>query len=294
MSISPQFEAHFAEGVTTVARCWVVTRKDGVTYGFTDHDRDLMVGSTLCKADTGLTARALEQTTGLAIDNTEALGMLSDASISEKDIRAGRFDGADVTAWLVNWATPSQSYLQFRGTIGEISREAGGFRAELVGVSEALNRPQGRVYQKPCGAILGDGACGVKLSDPAYSIELSVDASDDEISFTVNGADSFAEGWFDRGRLVVVSGEGAGLAGVIRRDLKQPGGSRKIELWEALRADILPGDIIRLEAGCDKTPEHCRLKFNNMLNFRGFPTIPGEDWLMSYPVSDGQNDGSEL
>lgn len=294
MPISTQFEAHFASGVTTVARCWVVTRKDGQTYGFTDHDRDLMVGDVLCKADTGLTAHALEQTTGLAVDNTEALGMLNDASISEKDIRAGRFDGAKVDAWLVNWQSPSQKYLQFRGSIGEISRESGGFRAELVGQSEALNKPQGRVFQKNCGAILANKTCGVNLNSATYSIQRPVLSSNNEIEFFFDGMDSYAAGWFNRGRLVVKSGDGVDLVGVIRKDHKLSDGKRKIELWEALRADIQPGDQIRLEAGCDKAAGTCRSKFNNMLNYRGFPTIPGEDWLMSYPTSSGKNDGGEL
>ena len=54
-----------------------------------------------------------------------------------------------------------------------------------------------------------------------------------------------------------------------------------------------PGDRVRLEAGCDKLPRTCRKKFNNFLNFRGFPDIPGEDWLMSYPIPSGQNDGGD-
>ena len=39
---SAALEAHLAEGLTTVCRCWAVTRRDGVTYGFTDHDMDLV------------------------------------------------------------------------------------------------------------------------------------------------------------------------------------------------------------------------------------------------------------
>lgn len=294
MPISEQFENHFATGVTTVARCWIMTRKDGETYGFTDHDRDLMVGTVLCKADTGLTAHALEQTTGLSVDNTEALGMLNDASITEKDIRAGRFDGALVEAWLVNWETPSQTYLQFRGSVGELTREAGGFRAELVGQTEKLNTAQGRVYQKPCGAILGDARCKVDLSDPAHFAEVSAIENKSEISFIFEGLSGFAEGWFERGRLIVKTGEGAGLIGVVRKDTVLEGGKRKIELWEAIRAEMQLSDLIRLEVGCSKRSAECQSKFANFLNFQGFPDIPGEDWLMSYPVASEQNDGGAL
>jgi uncharacterized phage protein (TIGR02218 family) len=64
-----------------------------------------------------------------------------------------------------------------------------------------------------------------------------------------------------------------------------------VDLWETLGGEILPGDRVRLEPGCDKRLETCREKFDNLLNFRGFPDIPGEDWLVSYPVRSGVNDG---
>jgi uncharacterized phage protein (TIGR02218 family) len=54
------------------------------------------------------------------------------------------------------------------------------------------------------------------------------------------------------------------------------------------------GDSVRLEAGCDKRGETCRLKFDNFLNFRGFPDIPGDEWLTSYPISSQANDGGSL
>jgi uncharacterized phage protein (TIGR02218 family) len=52
--------------------------------------------------------------------------------------------------------------------------------------------------------------------------------------------------------------------------------------------------MIRLEAGCDKRFETCRLKFANLLNFRGFPDIPGDDWLVSTPATGAQNAGGSL
>ena len=96
------------------------------------------------------------------------------------------------------------------------------------------------------------------------------------------------------GRLRMVSGAGAGLVGVIKHDQFVSGGARVIELWEPLRAVIVPGDVVRLEAGCDKRAETCRLKFNNFVNFRGFPDIPGEDWLMSVPTGQGDESGGSL
>ena len=142
--IDAALQAHLDTGATTLARAWLITRADGVRYGFTDHDRDLSFDGITFRADTGLSAAALAQSTGLSVDNTEALGALSDASVREDEIEAGRFDGADVRAWVVNWADPDVRWLQFRGTIGEIRRSGGAFQAELRGLTEALNRPCGR------------------------------------------------------------------------------------------------------------------------------------------------------
>ncbi len=86
--------AHLASGTTMTCRAWVVSRRDGTVLGFTDHDRDLSVAGVTCRANTGMTARALQQTTGLSVDNSEAVGALSDAAVSEGGIRAGRYDGA--------------------------------------------------------------------------------------------------------------------------------------------------------------------------------------------------------
>ncbi len=293
MALSSEFEAHLGQGVTTVARLWKVTRRDGVVHGFTDHDLDLVMDGVTFRADTGMTAHALSQTTGLSVDNTEALGVLNDASISEQDIRAGRYDGAEVEAWLVNWADTSQRYLRFRGTVGELAREAGGFRVELNGLSEKLNQPQGRVYQMHCSAVLGDGSCRFNLNQSGYRLDIAVGENTQETTFQFSDMALYPNRWFERGRLTVLTGAAKGLTGLIKNDRKGADGARTVELWESLRASMVPGDMVRLEAGCDKLPNTCRVKFNNFRNFRGFPDIPGEDWLMSYPVGHGKNDGGD-
>jgi uncharacterized phage protein (TIGR02218 family) len=286
MALTADFEAHLASGVTTLARCWALTRRDGLVLGFTDHDRDIGFDGVTFRADTGLSARALQQTTGLSIDNSEALGALSDAAVTESDIRAGRYDGAEVAAWLVNWAVPGERHLLFRGQLGEITRGGGAFRAELVGLTEGLNRPQGRVYQAPCAAVLGDPACKVDLSNPAYSGVGVVLAGEAQKRLRISGFEAFADGWFARGRLVVLSGAAEGLSATVKAD-RLADGLRNIELWQSLRADIAAGDEVRLEAGCDKRPETCKTRFANYLNYRGFPDVPGEDQLINIRVRGG-------
>ena len=65
--------AHLAGGATTTCYCWAVARRDGVVLGFTDHDRDLSFEGVVFRADTGLTAGALQHLSGLAVDNAESI-----------------------------------------------------------------------------------------------------------------------------------------------------------------------------------------------------------------------------
>lgn len=277
---------HMAGGAATVCRCWALERADGAVLGFTDHDTDLNFEGVVFRAESGLTAKALEQATGLSVDNSEVWGALSHAGIREADVLAGRFDGAKVRAWLVNWADTHQRVVQFAGTIGEVRRSGGAFHAELRGLAEALNHPQGRMYQAGCGADLGDGACGIDLRHPGYALETAVQQVADRRAFRFDTLGGFAGGWFERGRFRVLSGAANGLTGMVKHD-RQTGAGREIELWQALGADIAPGDLVRIEAGCDKRAETCCNKFANFLNFRGFPHIPGEDWLIAFPHRAG-------
>ena len=227
------------------------------------------------------------------MDNSEAFGALRSAAITEADILAGRYDGAEVRAWLVNWADPAVRVLQFRGTLGEIVRSGGAFTAELRGLSEALNQPVGLIYHARCSAVLGDGRCGFDLSQPGYAEERPVEVVEEGRVFRFAAMPGFEDRWFEKGRLVVLDGVAKGLVGSIKND-RVRGVGREVELWQSLGAVPAQGDMVRIEAGCDRRAETCRLKFNNFLNFRGFPHIPGEDWVMSYPVSSARNDGGSL
>ncbi len=288
--IGAALQAHLDGGATTLCRCWAVVRRDGAVLGFTDHDGVLVFEGVTFRPEDGMSAATIEAGTGLAVDNSEAAGVLSGEGLTEADILAGRFDGAAVTCWLANWRDVAQRAVLFRGSLGEVRRGTGAFHAELRGLAEALNQPLGRVIQAPCAAVLGDGDCGVDLGAAAYSAELPAGEVEGRKFFTFAGLGDYAGGWFEAGRLRVLEGAASGQVAVIKNDRETPEG-RVIETWEALGAEVAAGDLLRLEAGCDKRAGTCREKFANVLNFRGFPDVPGEDWLMAYPVSGQDHDG---
>ncbi len=283
-------QEHLADGTTHTCYCWALTRRDGLTMGFTDHDRLIQFDGISFVPECGLSARALASTTGLSVNNTEALGVLQSDAISEADIDAGRYDGAQVTIWLVQWDQPEARLVRFAGTIGEITRSAGGFQAELRGLTDALNQPQGRSYLRECNAVLGDERCGFDMTDPGFSVTAPVQTVRGAHEFSFAAVTGFDEKWFEDGALEVLSGAGAGLRDVVKTD-RHEGTGRVITLWQPIRALVQPGDTVRLTAGCNKRAATCRKKFSNFLNFRGFPDIPGDDWLVSVPRSNGNTSG---
>jgi uncharacterized phage protein (TIGR02218 family) len=65
----------------------------------------------------------------------------------------------------------------------------------------------------------------------------------------------------------------------------QDGLRASIAFWSAPANPIAAGDAFSIIAGCDKSPSTCQTKFANILNFRGFPHMPGNDRVIAYPSS---------
>ena len=107
-------------------------------------------------------------------------------------------------------------------------------------------------------------------------------------------SDTFEAGWFQRGRMDVLDGDGAGLWAVLKRDVLFDDGTRAVDLWEPLRVPLTAGTRVRLVVGCDKRFETCRAKFDNLLNYQGFPDSPQEEWVLVHPTMTSNRNGGSL
>jgi uncharacterized phage protein (TIGR02218 family) len=67
----------------------------------------------------------------------------------------------------------------------------------------------------------------------------------------------------------------------------------RLALWQQMAEPVAEGDLFVVSAGCDKRFETCRTKFANAVNFRGFPHLPGNDFVVAYAVpGEPGHDGS--
>lgn len=293
-TIPSALQDRLSSGVTTLCRCWRITRRDAVVLGFTDHDEDVALDGLTCRAGTGLTAAEATAQLGLAVTGTEISGALSDDALTEADLAAGRYDAANIEVFLVDWSEPSLFVLLNKGTLGEVRREGQAFAVEMRGLADRLNEESGRRYTAACSADLGDSRCTIDLSDPAFRGTGTIAALSGTSSFSVSGLDGFADNWFSAGKLTFTGGANSGLAVEVKSHRVTTDGIA-FELWQAMPEALAIGDPFSVTAGCDKRFDTCRDRFDNAVNFRGFPQIPGNDFVVRYAVSgEPGNDGKSL
>ncbi len=277
---------------TTLARCWRVLRRDGAVSGFTDHDRDILVDGTPHRAATGFEAAEAEAVLGFAVGGGEIMGALVSDGIAEADVRAGLYDSATVELRLVDWTDPTKSILVDMGTIGEVKRTEHGFTAEVRSIAHRLDERRGRLFQATCAADLGDAQCRVDLDRPELRRE-AVTAETDGRSFLTAETD-VPDRRFTGGVLRFLSGDNVGATFQVKLH-RHAGGRAELHLWSPAARTIRPGDRFVVTAGCDKQLETCRDAFDNLVNFRGFPRMPGNDVLMRRVIEgEGGMDGGSL
>ncbi len=271
-------------GAMTLARCWRIRRADGVVLGFTDHDQDLIYDGVTHAAIPGFEASAMEAELGFAIAGGEASGVLASPGLMESDIVNGRYDGARVEIDLVDWTALDQRVRLEAGVIGEIRRAGSGFAAEIRSLAHRLDEERGRLFRASCAADLGDAACGISLEVSKFRFDGVVKETDGRLVIVLDGA--FRTDAFNGGTVQFTNGANQGATFEIRLQTARNAGAA-FTLWQPTGAVIAVGDTVTLRVGCDKRLATCRDVFQNTLNFRGFPHMPGNDFVVA-SVADGE------
>jgi len=302
---SPALQEHFGQDCTTLAVLWKVLRSDGVIMGFTTHDQDISYQAAedsapvLYWAATGLSNTASESGSDMSVDNVEVTAFLDSSALSEADIEANVYDNAQIWQRVVNWADLTMGdMIQRVGFLGTVKMVNGMFTAELRGLTQKLTTAIGSTYGPICRAELGsnptndDGSwrpwyCNVNLSE--YEQNGTVESSPDAMTLvpasglveigSSSPTEAAGAGWFDNGLLTFTSGALQGRT----FDIKTWDGTQ-FNMFLPFPIQPQPGDNFTVTPGCDNTLSNTGcLKFNNAANFRGEPTIPGQDLVLNYP-----------
>ena len=261
--------------LTSLAFCWRIERRDGVAIGFTTHDRDIEITGLIYRAAPGMLPSAISLSDGFGTAALEVEGAITSSAIRQEDLSAGRWDGASVAVFMVDWRNPGAGTLHLaRGEIGDVAVKGNSFTSELNGPTTLLERPVVEQTSPECRAELGDKRCRVDMSGRMLVTRVVAAAEG-----TITVADGSAEaGAYSYGRLRWLGGRNCGLDSAILSSAGQ-----EILLREPPPFEVEAGVRVELREGCDKRLETCSLRFGNAVNFRGEPHLPGMDLLTRYP-----------
>ena len=262
-----------SDALCTLAFCWRLERRDGVTIGLTSHDRDMEIGGLLYGAAPGIAPSAIRGGIALEGEDSDLHGALTSGAIGEADLTAGRWDGAAVELRLTQWEAPGVLWMLLaQGEIGAVAQAGGAFTAEMIGAGAVLNGPVAPSTSPDCRARLGDRHCRVDMAGRRRIVTVT------GVEDAVVQVEGLEPGAYAYGGLRWMSGANAGMAqGVVDND------EGHVTLNDPPAFAVAVGTRAMLTQGCDRQIATCSQRFGNGVNFRGEPYLPGMDLLTRYP-----------
>lgn len=280
---------------TAFARCVRIERTDGEVFAYTDHDEAVIYDGTTYRSCVGFSGSATELGSVIGeVGNMEIAGALTDLGITVEDVYGGLFDGATVDVYLIDWRTGESPTLVRRiggGTIGKTTQSGKRFVMEALSPSAYLKqKPLLEVVTPSCRFDLGSTRCGVDieaLKVTGVVTGIYTDANNDAVVRRkfIDVTRSEGEGYFAEGIITWTSGANSGHRSKVK-NFGESGDSPStyiVTLWEPMVHPIQVGDTYEMTPGCDKLFDTCREKFNNGINFGGFPHVPGLDATSETP-----------
>jgi len=257
--------------VTNFVSCWKLTLKDGSIMGFTSNSADLEIDGVLYRARTGVNCSHIETTNNFSVDNLDVTGLLKSEDITEAALLTGKYDFAKIEIFSTDAINSANRIMERVGYLGEVTVRDGLFIAEVRGLAQRLQCHVGELYSPTCRATLGDRQCKVDLA--AYTFSGTVEGVISRQVF-VSGVDK-PSGYFSYGEIKWTAGKNKDLCMEIKEY-----NNRQFVLVLSMPHPIEVGDVFTAIAGCDKAFSTCCKKFNNAINCRMEPFVPGSGVIL--------------
>lgn len=267
-----------ARGSSRLAKIWRLARLDGVVLRFTEHDRDLVIDGETFVSAAAFDPSTIRTVADMSVSDLDIVGAFDSELITPEDLLAGRYYGASFWVAEVSWFAPEagKDVLKF-GWIGRVKEEGGKFTAELHGPEIRLQQPLLRIHTPGCTAVLGDDRCKEDLG--AWTRSGTVSATTNNQSFT-GSMEVPSETYYEFGMVTWTSGANIGLSMEVGNATLEG----VVSLFAEMPFDIEVNDTFSIVAGCNGSLGACKLKFDNVLNFRGTPHAPVSDDVLKGPV----------
>jgi len=253
--------------VTTWTSCLKITRADGVVVGITELDVPLTIAGVTYATVAGYTPTTFSATSDLAVNNADVQGLFDAAGIARADLLAGLYNNAAVEFFIWNWAAGTLVKTLATGNFGVFTFLQGRFVAEFRSLAQRLQQSIGEVYSPSCRAELGDSRCKVNVAP--LTVTGTMDSQTDGFTL-VDAARTEAVNTWRGGKITFTSGLNSGHAYEVKTSTATGILTLLLPVPYAVGADTYS-----LAPGCDNSIATCRDRYNNVINFRGEPWMPG-------------------
>jgi uncharacterized phage protein (TIGR02218 family) len=253
--------------------CLRIVPKTGATIRLTHHPRDLtMSNATVYVSAAGYDFTGYSASSRLSASVIDIEGIAGLAGINKDGIGSGLFDGARCYLFATNWNTPVEDYEPMvAGILGKTTLEDDKYRIEEMALVDALNQTVGKTYTAACHKVLGGqeyAGCMVALGPLTVTGTITNLTSS---SVFRDSARAEALDYFATGTIKFTSGLNAALKPL---EIKSYAANGTITTYEPFYYAVGVGDAYTMIPGCRKRLADCRDKFNNVINFGGFPNVP--------------------
>lgn len=256
----------------TSATCVRIECLNGVTVRLAAYPYDLiMSNSTIYQSGSGYDVTEITASSNFSPSAIDLEGFVGFAGVTRDIIASGVFDGARAYVFACDFLSPVEDYEPLlMAILGKTTLEDDRYIIEQMSVIDVLNQSVGRVVGPSCDKVFGGhGFAGCKKDLVALTVTGTLTAVAGASSFTDSSRAESAD-WFGLGMIVFTSGANVGLKA---QEIKSFSGG-VITTYEPFYYTPQIGDAYSMVPGCRKTLDACRDKYNNVLNFGGFPFKP--------------------
>jgi len=277
-SVSFDLKAEYSGALSQIATFMRIERSDGRVFCFTTHDSTLEVDGETYFSAASFSPTDIESGGNMETDNLTVEGILSSDSITEDDLRAGRWDYAQFRIFQACWSNLALGVRKLRaGRFGEVSVHRNTFTVELLGMMNAYDTNIINLTSPLCRTSLGTELCGVNIGagSPGFPpVTGTIDTADSDFFTLHDAARTEPDAFFDEGVITFTSGDNVGISLEVKAYI--------VGLW----ITKLPfpydatGATYTMTRGCDRRFSTCCNVFNNGARFRGEPWLRGNDALV--------------
>jgi uncharacterized phage protein (TIGR02218 family) len=258
------------------AECFTFITTTGTQYTWTNVDYDVSFNGSVFLANGPLVAGLkYKGSVGLEVDKQQITIAARPTDVVNGApfiiaLRDGAFDGAPVFRDRVFLSAPAGTVVggvrMFQGRISTID-SVGRTQAMVTVASDLVildyDMPK-NLFSPTCLHVLYDAGCGIIRG--TFSLDGTVGAGSNSNTINFSGARAGDA----QGSLVFTSGANAN----VRATVRSVNIGTSYSLMYPLPFAPTEGDAFNVAFGCDHTQATCQGKFNNLINFRGFPYVP--------------------